>query len=861
MRKRDRVLADSTDQERTERAKARPAGYAWGELAIGVGFVALLTVVFFSPVLSGNTLSNVPSAQQLSAPWLPGAKALYVYPQSDQAQATYPWTAIETRAWRTGTIPFWNPYNLGGLPLLTNGQAGVLYPPRILLALLVSPAVDHDLFVLMHIFAAGVFMFLLMKELRLRLFPSLLGAAGWMFASWNSGLMQIEVTLAVTTWFPAALFLIHRGFRTRSWRTSVAAGIPLGLMAIGGQLVLVAFAVFICGAYSVALALAPALERPLGRHFDPRRLVHPVLTLGVGGGLGAVTLLTTFLNANQGGRAVTPYPAFVQTHILTTSEFRHVFSGGPAIPPTLLFSGVFVGLVPLFLAFVGLVRRRPGVALGRWLAVATFLFAVGAPVIHLFGHTTRPVTWFAYHFVPGASRLSSTGYVLWVFDFGVLVLAAVGLDGILDWSGAFARRLGRHQFGPTRDVSDAIARPPRLADKTFSNMRLRQGMPSAGQDQAAPPRSRQLRRSLQLRTVILSLAPLVAIGAVGATSWQLIDYARYVNPPFSKREASNLFPATPAIAAVRADSTRRAATTPQRLIGLNAITGDESAVFPFEDSDGYDSVVPSRVRSLWRLISGYSVSDALGAQRREALLGFRSGSSESFITSFQASTTRFALLARVGVTTVVASPSQARQVAASPQSVAPIRLVPIYAGPDASVFNIAGEQPRAWVVHRADVVRSAPAALDRFADPTFDYQNRMIVETDQGVGTVNQSQTRGAGRGEVAKRDPIALNRAGFTVQAKSPGWLVMADMHAPGWHVTVNGRDAKLLRADYTLRAVAVPAGRTRVELTYRPPGFGFGLIVSGITILGLLFVAALALRARRLGRRQRSQSADVEP
>ncbi len=860
MCKRDRMSADSNDQERARRGRAHPAGYAWGELAIGVGFVALLTVIFFSPVLSGNTLSNVPSAQQLSAPWLPGAKALYVYPQSDQAQAAYPWTVLETRALRAGTIPFWNPYNLGGLPLLTNGQAGVLYPPRIFLALLVSPAVNHDLFVLIHIFATGVFMFLLMKEFRLRLFPSLLGAVGWMFASWNSGLMQVEVTLPVTTWFPAALYLIHRGFRTRSWRTSAAAGIPLGLMALGGQLELVAFVVFICGVYSAALALAPAFGRPFGRHLDPRRLVHTALTVGVGGGLGAVTLLTTLLNANQGGRAVAPYPAFVQTHLLPTSEFRHVFSGGPAIPPTLLFSGVFVGLVPLFLAFIGLVRRRPGAALGRWLAVATFLFAVGAPVVHVLGHTTRPVTWVAYHLVPGASRLSSTGYVLWVFDFGVLVLAAVGLDAILDWSGAFARHLGRNQFRLAREVSDAGARSPGLVDKILGTMHVGQGMPSSGQHEMAPGRARQRQRSLQLRTVILWLVPVVAVGAVGATTWQLIDYARYVNPPFSKRAGSNLFPTTPAIAAVRADSQRRAATTPQRLIGIDAIAGDESAVFPFEDGDGYDSVVHSRVRTLWRLISGYSVRDALGAQQREALLGFASGSSESFITSFQASTTRLALLPRVGVTTVIASPSQARQLAATPQSVAPIQLVPIYVGPDASVFNIVGEEPRAWVVHRADVVRGAPAALDRFADPTFDYQNRMIIETDQDLGTVNQSLPRGVGRGEVAIRDPIALNGAGFTTQTKSPGWLVMADMYAPGWHVTVDGRDTKLLRADYALRAVAVPAGRTRVVLTYRPPGFVLGLIMSGITILGLLVLAVLTLRARRLGRRQRSPSADVE-
>jgi len=860
VRRRRRVSLDSIDRDHAAEPNAHAAEYSRGQLAIGVGLIALLTLVFFSPVLGGKTLSNVPSAQQLSAPWLPGAKPLFVYPQSDQALQFYPWTVLQTRAWRAGTIPFWNPYNLGGLPLLTNGQAGVLYPARIVLALLVSPVINHDLFVLIHIFLSGVFMLLLMKEFRLRLFPSLLGAVGWMFASWNSGLMQVEVTLPVTTWLPAALFLIHRGFRIGSWRTSIAAGVPLGLMALGGQLELVAFAVFICVAYSAALAIAPALKRPLGRNFDPRRLGYTALTAGVGGGLGAVTLLSTYVNANEGGRAVTPYPAFVRTHILPVAEFRHVFSGGPPTPPTLLFSGVFVGLVPLLFAFIGFVRRRPGAAVGRWLALGTFLFAVGAPVVHIFGHETRPVTWIAYHLIPGASRVSSTGYVLWVFDFGVLVLAAIGLDGVLDWSGALARYLARHQFDLIRDAPDATSRLPIATGVTVPTTAVRRGGSRPVQNQTILQRGVQRQRLRQLRTVVLWVAPVLAIGAVAMTSWQLIDYARYVNPPFTSRDSSVLFPTKPAIAVVRVDAKGRASRTPQRLIALDSIAGDESVVFPFEDAGGYDSVVHSRVRSLWRLISGYSVTDALGAQRREALRGFRSGSSESFLTRFEVPKVRFGLLPRVGVTTIIASPAQAQQLVASPQLLAPIRIVPLYSGPDAAVFNVVGQQPRAWVVHQAEIVEGAPAALARFADPSFDYQNRMIVEADQGLGTANQSVLRGAGRGETASRDPISLNRSGFTVQSKSPGWLVMADMYAPGWSVTVNGRDTKLLRADYTLRAVPVPAGRARVVLTYRPPGFGLGLAASCITALGLLVLAVLALRSRRVGG-PRSGTVDVRP
>src|ERR1017187_6765887 len=149
------------------------------EVTLGIVFAWLLTLVFFAPLLNGKTFTNVLSAQQVFAPWLGGVKGAY-FPQIDLGLFVYPYTVLQTHAWRAGTIPLWNPYNLGGLPLLANGQSGVLYPLRIVLAFLVSPAANHDLFAFVHVFASGVFMFLLMKEFRLRLPAALLGAAGWM---------------------------------------------------------------------------------------------------------------------------------------------------------------------------------------------------------------------------------------------------------------------------------------------------------------------------------------------------------------------------------------------------------------------------------------------------------------------------------------------------------------------------------------------------------------------------------------------------------------------------------------------------------------------------------------------------------
>jgi hypothetical protein len=70
---------------------------------------------------------------------------------------------------------------------------------------------------------------------------------------------------------------------------------------------------------------------------------------------------------------------------------------------------------------------------------------------------------------------------------------------------------------------------------------------------------------------------------------------------------------------------------------------------------------------------------------------------------------------------------------------------------------------------------------------------------------------------------------------------LVLADAWYPGWRVRVDGRPAALLRADYLLRGVAVPAGEHHVEFVFRPASFYAGL---GVSLAALLLTLALPLR-----------------
>ena len=80
-----------------------------------------------------------------------------------------------------------------------------------------------------------------------------------------------------------------------------------------------------------------------------------------------------------------------------------------------------------------------------------------------------------------------------------------------------------------------------------------------------------------------------------------------------------------------------------------------------------------------------------------------------------------------------------------------------------------------------------------------------------------------------------------------SESFLVTSDTWYPGWQATIDGVPASILRANYALRGVRVPAGRHLVKFEYRPKMFYAGGVVSGVSLLALLGILALSLRQSR--------------
>ena len=69
-------------------------------------------------------------------------------------------------------------------------------------------------------------------------------------------------------------------------------------------------------------------------------------------------------------------------------------------------------------------------------------------------------------------------------------------------------------------------------------------------------------------------------------------------------------------------------------------------------------------------------------------------------------------------------------------------------------------------------------------------------------------------------------------------GLVVVADMHYPGWTLTVDGRPAEILKTNRAMRGVSLPAGTHHLVFRYEPGSFRLGIL---LTLAGLAALATL--------------------
>jgi hypothetical protein len=100
------------------------------------------------------------------------------------------------------------------------------------------------------------------------------------------------------------------------------------------------------------------------------------------------------------------------------------------------------------------------------------------------------------------------------------------------------------------------------------------------------------------------------------------------------------------------------------------------------------------------------------------------------------------------------------------------------------------------------------------------------------------------------KLTQYAPNKLRFESNNAQNGLAVFSDIYYPlGWKATIDGKEYPILRTDYVLRALQIPAGKHVIEFTFDPPAFAKGERIGlyGSILLTLLLIGAIGTGLRK--------------
>ncbi|MDC7998215.1 hypothetical protein [Gilvibacter sediminis] len=148
-----------------------------------------------------------------------------------------------------------------------------------------------------------------------------------------------------------------------------------------------------------------------------------------------------------------------------------------------------------------------------------------------------------------------------------------------------------------------------------------------------------------------------------------------------------------------------------------------------------------------------------------------------------------------------------------------------------------GANGNAWFVSDYEMVGSADEEIQALAD--LDTKNKAVVHTDFA------EQLKGK-RFSVDSTATISLkefapNKMVYTSSSSQEGLVVFSEMYyKPGWKLTIDGEEAEYFRANYTLRAMVVPAGQHEIVFSFESEvvqrGSLLSLVSAAVFVLILL-------------------------
>ncbi len=751
----------------------------------------------------------------------------------------------------------WNPRILGGTPFveaLTGGDS--LYPPSLLLLLLMTPYRALGWKLVLHVFAAGLFMFGWARRIGCSRGSGLVAGVGYMLAPMLVSFVHPghDGKLFVMSLTPLLFWAVEGHFRRPGPKSFAAIGLVVGLVMLTTHFQMAYFLFGSVGLYAVFRTVQLARGRGEGVEAVPddeaaaedadlprSRATRPLapalsrfalfLAASVAGGaLAAVQFVPS-------ARYVTEYSRRIQTTREAAGEsgraWSSMFSAHPEEVMGFLIpkfvgngaggapwaSGTYWGRNPfkdnlptagVLMVLLAAVSFAGGARRGaRWffagLGTLALLFALG---------THTPVWGIFYALVPGIRLFRSAEMVLFLTVFSLTTLSALGIDRVL-----------RAVREDTDEGWKPVLRVLGVGTGILALLALLAGsgtltsMWTTTVDAGLDPGRLQRLAALQPFLVRSAFLSALLAGLTWALVWAVrrawLAPAALVAGLVVLVGVDGLRVDGTFVQVLDFDTWARADPNIRALLDREAGDADPYRLLVLTDN-GQD-VKPAMYGI--DLVAGHHPNDL---SRYRELIGMVG--SEMPENLFNANVRRLLNVRYILWPDFQLGAAPGQGVISQTQ----LREGQVYE----TLLADAG-LPRARLVASA-VVKSDEEAVPYMLSDAFDPEREVVLPQAPPLALDGGPVT-----GEVhwIERSP---NHLSLSVTSDRPALLVVADNWYPAWHASVDGEEAPVLRAYHTLRAVPVGAGEHTVEMGYHSDvlvgSLGLSLVTSVVLVaLGL--------------------------
>jgi hypothetical protein len=691
----------------------------------------------------------------------------------------YPSKIFATSCIRDGILPLWNPYVYCGMPFMAILSHQLLYPLSFIIYYLPF-AFGIEFFVCLHIFLAGAFVYILMKDQGLDSSSSLFASLSYAFSGIFLSTGNTILTLSTATWTPLLIFLYLRALRRESISYAIFSGAVAGLQFLSGTPDFLYLDIIILFLLTISWVIHK-------RKLFPLKLF---LIFGlVGVSLSLFQLLPfcefTFLSNRIGGID------FDSASLWSCNIFE---LSGLFIPlaTAISYEGYifpYVGQKMTTSLYPGVMCVILGILAPFWVKRKFTFFWIGIFIFSLLLAAGKhlPVYYFFYNYMPLFAMLKNPVKALHITSISLSILAGFGFNYILskditkkfiffvfpyilffflfNYTG-FLFEVVKNLYPPSIMIIDEL-----VFWKSFVSYNC---LKVAGIILGYTILIYIIHRYKIRRYLISSIFIILTIFDLFIFNGNL-NYT--INEDFYKKEPY-------LVTLFKKDKYTRLLHTPHMVVShvgryeeyvfiKGLLYGNIGMIFGLFNAKGYGGF----------LLNDISFIENLPIEFLSKIMGIK------YIISYNYNEGRVNIKDNLQIL------------------------------------------PRTFFIPSAKIIKDRNKILEYMASSSFDPTKEVILEEEV-------REQKAEGRKQLAKVKIIDYqpNKVTITIACNQAGFLFLSDTYYPGWKAYIDGKRTTIYRANYYFRAVQIKKGKHIVEFKYLPESFIIGVIGTFISIIFII-------------------------